>query len=78
MYTAYIVKADETAEDARVAKAIVNLKLSGEDVVCLADDGYVTEIETLRAVKKIVGDSTLATIEDAMAALVAHKNSAAE
>ena len=78
MYTAYIVKADETAKDARVAKAIVNLKLSGEDVVCLEDDGYVTEIETLRAVKKIVGDSTLATIEDAMAALVAHKNSAAE
>ena len=78
MYTAYIVKADETAKDARVAKAIVNLKLPGEDVVCLADDGYVTEIETLRAIKKIVGDSTLATIETAMDALVAHKNSAAE
>lgn len=78
MYTAYIVKADETAKDARVAKAIVNLKLSGEDVVCLADDGYVTEIETLRTIKKIVGDSTLSTIETAMDALVAHKNSAAE
>lgn len=78
MYTAYIVKADETAEDARVAKAIVNLKLSGEDVVCLADDGYVTEIETLRAIKKIVGDSTITTIEDAMKALVEYKNSVTE
>lgn len=74
MYTGYIVKANETAEDSRVAQAIVNLGLSGQDVICVAYDGFVNEVETLLAAKQIVGDSSITTIEEAMEKLIALKN----
>lgn len=74
MYTGYIVYKDQIAEDERVAKAIKNLKLEGQDVICVADDGYVTEIESFHSAKKIIGDSTIATVEEAMERLVELRN----
>ena len=74
MYTGYIVRANETAEDPRIAQAIINLGLSGQDVICIANDGYVNELETLRSAKMIVEDTTLSTVEAAMEALLTLKN----
>ncbi len=56
MYTGYIVKAGETCKDERVAKAIRNFKYENETVLCVGDDGYITEINTLRTAKSIVGE----------------------
>ena len=47
MYTGYIVKAGETCKDERVAKAIKNFKYENETVICVGEDGYITEINTL-------------------------------
>ena len=76
MYTGYIVEAHEIAEDSRVAQAIVNLGLSDEDVICIANDGYVVEIETFSVAKQILADPTIETIEEAMEKLLAQKNGA--
>ena len=56
MYTGYIVKAGETCKDERVAKAIKNFKYENETVICVGEDGYITEINTLRTAKSIVGE----------------------
>lgn len=56
MYTGYIVKAGETCKDERVAKAIKNFKYENETVICVGDDGYITEINTLRTAKSVVGE----------------------
>lgn len=58
MYTGYIVKAGETCKDERVAKAIKNFKYENETVICVGDDGYITEINTLRTAKSIVGEQS--------------------
>ena len=57
MYTGYIVKAGETCKDERVAKAIKNFKYGGETVLCVGEEGYITEINTLRTAKSIVGSN---------------------
>lgn len=58
MYTGYIVNAGETCRDERIAKAIKNFKYENETVVCVGDDGYITEINTLRTMKSIVGEQS--------------------
>ena len=58
MYTGYIVKAGEICKDERIAKAIKNFKYENETVVCIGDDGYITEINTLRTIKSIVGEQS--------------------
>ena len=58
MYTGYIVKAGEACKDERIAKAIKNFKYEGETVFCVGDDGYITEINTLRTIKSIVGEQS--------------------
>lgn len=56
MYTGYIVNAGESCKDERIAKAIKNFRYENETVICVGDDGYITEINTLRTVKSIVGE----------------------
>lgn len=56
MYTGYIVKAGEPCKDERVAKAIKNFKYENETVLCVGEEGYITEINVLRTVKSIVGE----------------------
>lgn len=56
MYTGYIVKAGEPCKDERVAKAIKNFKYENETVLCVGEEGYITEINTLRTVESIVGE----------------------
>ena len=56
MYTGYTVKAGEPCKDERVSKAIKNFKYENETVFCVGDDGYITEINTLRTIKSIVGE----------------------
>lgn len=58
MYTGYIVKAGEPCKDERIAKAIKNFKYENETVFCVGDDGYITEINTLRTIKSIVGEQS--------------------
>ncbi len=58
MYIGYIVKAGESCKDERVAKAIKNFKYENETVICVGDDGYITEINTLRTVKSVVGEQS--------------------
>lgn len=58
MYTGYIVKAGEACKDERIAKAIKNFKYENETVFCVGDDGYITEINTLRTMKSIVGEQS--------------------
>ena len=58
MYTGYIVKAGEDCKDERIAKAIKNFKYENETVFCVGDDGYITEINTLRTMKSIVGEQS--------------------
>ena len=58
MYTGYIVKAGETCKDERIAKAIKNFKYENETVICVGDDGYIAEINTLRTIKSIVGEQS--------------------
>ena len=58
MYTGYIVKAGETCKDERIAKAIKNFKYENETVVCVGDDGHITEINTLHTMKSIVGEQS--------------------
>ena len=58
MYTGYIVKAGEACKDERIAKAIKNFKYEDETVFCVGDDGYITEINTLRTIKSIVGEQS--------------------
>lgn len=58
MYTGYIVKAGETCKDERVAKAIKNFKYENETVICVGEEGYITEINTLRTAKSIVGEQS--------------------
>lgn len=56
MYTGYIVKAGEICKDERIAKAIKNFKYENDTVLCLGDGGYITEINTIRTIKSIVGE----------------------
>lgn len=56
MYTGYIVNAGEVCKDERIAKAIKNFGYENETVICVGEDGCVTEVDTLRAVKSIVGE----------------------
>ena len=56
MYTGYIVKAGESCKDERVTKAIKNFKYENETVLCVGEEGYITEINTLRTVESIVGE----------------------
>lgn len=56
MYTGYIVKAGEPCKDERVAKAIKNFKYENETVLCVGEEGYITEINTIRTAKSIVGE----------------------
>lgn len=58
MYTGYVVKAGEVCQDARIAKAIKNFNYENETVICVGDDGYITEVDTLRAVKGFVGEQS--------------------
>ena len=55
MYTGYIVKAGEICKDERVAKAIKNFNYENETVICVGEDGYITEVNVLRSMKHIVG-----------------------
>lgn len=56
MYTGYIVKAGEICNDEHIAKAIKNFGYEKETVICVGESGYIAEIDTLRAVKSIVGE----------------------
>ena len=56
MYTGYIVNAGEVCKDERIAKAIKNFRYENETVICVGEDGYITEVDTLRAAKSIVGE----------------------
>lgn len=58
MYTGYIVKAGEACKDERIAKAIKNFKYEGETVLCVGEDGHITEINTIRTMKSIVGEQS--------------------
>lgn len=58
MYTGYIVKAGETCKDERIAKAIKNFGYENETVICVGEAGYITEVDTLRTAKSIVGEQT--------------------
>lgn len=58
MYTGYVVKAGETCKDERIAKAIKNFGYENETLICVGEDEYITEIDTLRAVKSIVGEQS--------------------
>lgn len=55
MYTGYVVKAGEVCQDARIAKAIKNFNYENETVICVGDDGYITEVNVLRSMKSILG-----------------------
>ena len=74
MYTGYIVYKDQTAEDERVAKAIKNLGLSGQDVICIAKYGYVGELESFPSAMNILNDPSVTTIEEAMERLIETRN----
>ena len=76
MYTGYIVKAGEICKDERVAKAIKNFKYENDTVLCVGDDGYITEINTLRTAKSIVGEQ--ASPEAYLAAYLEKLNTPAE
>lgn len=56
MYTGYVVKAGETCKEERIAKAIKNFGYENETVICVGEDGYITEVNTIRAAKSIVGE----------------------
>lgn len=58
MYTGYVVKAGETCKDERIAKAIKNFKYENETVICVGEDGYITEINTMRTMKSIIGEQS--------------------
>ena len=58
MYTGYIVKAGEACKDERIAKAIKNFKYEGETVLCVGENGHITEINTIRTIKSIVGEQS--------------------
>lgn len=58
MYTGYVVKAGETCKEERIAKAIKNFGYENETVICVGKDGYITEVDTLRTAKSIVGKQT--------------------
>lgn len=58
MYTGYIVKAGEACKDERIAKAIKNFKYEGETVLCVGENGHITEINTIRTMKSIVGEQS--------------------
>lgn len=58
MYTGYIVKAGEPCKDERIAKAIKNFKYEGETVLCVGENGHITEINTIRTMKSIVGEQS--------------------
>lgn len=58
MYTGYIVKAGEPCKDERIAKAIKNFKYENETVLCVGEDGHITEINTIRTMKSIVGEQS--------------------
>lgn len=56
MYTGYVVKAGELCKNERIAKAIKNFGYENETLICIGEDGHITEIDTLRAVRGIVGE----------------------
>lgn len=56
MYTGYVVKAGETCKEERIAKAIKNFGYENETVICVGEDGYITEVDNLRTVKRFVGE----------------------
>ena len=56
MYTGYIVKAGETCKDERVAKAIKHFGYENETIICIGEDGHITEVDTIRAVRSTVGE----------------------
>lgn len=56
MYTGYVVKAGGACKEERIAKAIKNFGYENETLICIGEDGHITEIDTLRAVRSIVGE----------------------
>lgn len=56
MYTGYIVNAGEVCKDERIAKAIKNFGYENDTVICIGENGYITEVDTLRVAKGIVGE----------------------
>jgi hypothetical protein len=63
-YSFYVVRANETASDPRIAQAIINHKMTGEDVICIATDGYVGQLERVRDARAALGNFTTTDPEE--------------
>ena len=72
-FTGSVLLAGETHPEARINLARTNLKMEGQDLILVADRGYVSELETLHAANMIM-DTEYDGINEAKDALVAFKN----
>lgn len=72
MYTYYIVKVGESAPEERVNKAISNFNYKNQNVVCIAQFGYVSEIQTEIGLRQILKDGA-STLEELAEKYIAKK-----
>lgn len=77
MYTGYVVKAGETAPDARVALGIKNFNYENEDVICTGRRGYITNIDRVMTIEDTL-NKEFDTPEEVLAAYLEYLNNSTE
>lgn len=77
MYTATILKVGENHAEERINKARRNLHMENEDIICVAQNGYINRFDTLRGVNGFL-NKNFETIELAMDALIEKLNAPEE
>lgn len=73
MYTGEILRVGERHSEERVNLGRKNLGLEDQDVICVANFGYINRFDTMRSVCEQF-NTQFASIEEAMAALLESLN----
>lgn len=77
MYTGYVVKAGETAPEARIALGIKNFNYENEDVICTGRRGYITNIDRVMVIEETL-NKEFNTPEEALTAYLDYLNTPTE
>lgn len=77
MYTGYVVKAGETAPEARIALGIKNFNYENEDVICTGRRGYITNIDRVMVIEETL-NKEFNTPEETLAAYLDYLNTPTE
>ena len=72
-YTTEVLKVGETHSEERVNRARKNLKMEDQDIICVADYGFINRFDTMQSACSVLGRAC-ATIEEAAEGLADYLN----